>query len=113
MANQHRHQTSLTSGSLIEHTKLPLTTWFLAIYLCWRGQSQWANSATASCSRQPSRARTRTAQHERRRFNTHSAPPQARAVQSNGIFCLPDAGRRRRVGYRLRAASARQKNSLL
>ena len=56
MANQHRHQTSLTSGSLIEHTKLPLTTWFLAIYLCWRGQSQWANSATASCSRQPSRA---------------------------------------------------------
>jgi transposase-like protein len=28
-----RHQTSLTSGSLMEHTKLPLTTWFLAIYL--------------------------------------------------------------------------------
>ena len=28
-----KHQTSLTSGSLMEHTKLPLTTWFLAIYL--------------------------------------------------------------------------------
>lgn len=28
-----RHQTSLTSGSLMEHTKLPLTIWFLAIYL--------------------------------------------------------------------------------
>jgi hypothetical protein len=28
-----RHQTSLTAGSLMEHSKLPLTTWFLAIYL--------------------------------------------------------------------------------
>ena len=28
-----RHQTSLTAGGLMEHTKLPLTTWFLAIYL--------------------------------------------------------------------------------
>ena len=28
-----RHQTSLTSGSVMEHTKLALTTWFLAIYL--------------------------------------------------------------------------------
>ena len=28
-----RHQTSLTAGSLIEHTKLPLAVWFLAIYL--------------------------------------------------------------------------------
>ena len=28
-----RHQTSLTAGSLFEHTKLPLTTWFLAIYM--------------------------------------------------------------------------------
>ena len=27
------HQTSLSAGSLMEHTKLPLTTWFLAIYL--------------------------------------------------------------------------------
>jgi transposase-like protein len=31
--NTCRHQTSLTAGSLLEHTKLPLTTWFLAIYL--------------------------------------------------------------------------------
>ena len=31
--NGCKHQTSLTSGSLMEHTKLPLTTWFLAIYL--------------------------------------------------------------------------------
>ena len=30
--NACRHQTSLTSGSLLEHTKLPLTTWFLAMY---------------------------------------------------------------------------------
>ena len=28
-----RYQSSLTAGSLMEHTKLPLTTWFLAIYL--------------------------------------------------------------------------------
>jgi hypothetical protein len=28
-----RHQTSLTSGTLMENTKLPLRTWFLAIYL--------------------------------------------------------------------------------
>jgi hypothetical protein len=28
-----RHQTSLTAGSLMEHTKLQLTTWFLAVYL--------------------------------------------------------------------------------
>ena len=28
-----RHQASLTAGSLFEHTKLPLRTWFLAIYL--------------------------------------------------------------------------------
>lgn len=31
--NGCRHQTSPTAGSLMEHTKLPLTTWFLAIYL--------------------------------------------------------------------------------
>ena len=31
--NGCRHQTSLTAGSLMEHSKLPLTTWFLAIYL--------------------------------------------------------------------------------
>ena len=31
--NGCRHQTSVTAGSLMEHTKLPLTTWFLAIYL--------------------------------------------------------------------------------
>lgn len=28
-----RHQTSLTAGTLLDSTKLPLTTWFLAIYL--------------------------------------------------------------------------------
>jgi transposase-like protein len=28
-----RHQTSVTAGSMMEHTKLPLTIWFLAIYL--------------------------------------------------------------------------------
>lgn len=28
-----RHQTSLTAGSLLQSTKLPLTIWFLAIYL--------------------------------------------------------------------------------
>jgi transposase-like protein len=27
-----KHQTSLTAGSLFEHTKLPLRTWFLALY---------------------------------------------------------------------------------
>lgn len=29
--NGCRHQTSLTAGSLMEHTKLPLRNWFLAI----------------------------------------------------------------------------------
>ena len=28
-----RHQTSLTAGTVMDSTKLPLTTWFLAIYL--------------------------------------------------------------------------------
>jgi len=28
-----RHQTSLTAGTLFAHSKLPLTTWFLALYL--------------------------------------------------------------------------------
>jgi transposase-like protein len=28
-----RHQTSLMAGTLMEHTKLPLTTWFLAMHL--------------------------------------------------------------------------------
>jgi len=27
------HQTSVTSGTIFEHTKLPLTTWFLGMYL--------------------------------------------------------------------------------
>jgi len=31
--NACRHQASLTSGTLFANTKLPLTTWFLAIYL--------------------------------------------------------------------------------
>lgn len=31
--NGCRHQASLTAGSLMEHTKLPLTVWFLAVYL--------------------------------------------------------------------------------
>ena len=31
--NGCRHQTSLTAGSLFASTKLPLRTWFLAIYL--------------------------------------------------------------------------------
>jgi hypothetical protein len=28
-----RHRTSLTAGSLMEYTKLPLSTWFLTIYV--------------------------------------------------------------------------------
>jgi transposase-like protein len=31
--NECRHQTSVTAGSMMEHTKLPLTKWFLAMYL--------------------------------------------------------------------------------
>jgi hypothetical protein len=30
--NSCRHQTSLTSGTIFENTKLPLTTWFLAMF---------------------------------------------------------------------------------
>ncbi len=40
-----RHQTSLTAGSMMEHTKLPLTTWFLAIYLL--SQAKTGHSALA------------------------------------------------------------------
>jgi hypothetical protein len=28
-----RHQASVTAGTMMEHSKLPLTTWFLAIHL--------------------------------------------------------------------------------
>jgi len=31
--NRCHHQTSITAGTILESTKLPLTTWFLAIYL--------------------------------------------------------------------------------
>lgn len=31
--NSCHHQTSLTAGTILDNTKLPLTTWFLAIYL--------------------------------------------------------------------------------
>lgn len=31
--NKCRHQTSVTAGSMMEHTKLPLTKWFLSMYL--------------------------------------------------------------------------------
>ncbi len=43
--NACRHQTSLTAGGLMEHTKLPLTTWFLAVYLI--GQAKTGISALA------------------------------------------------------------------
>jgi hypothetical protein len=43
--NDCRHQASLTAGSLIEHTKLPLTTWFLAI--CLISQAKTSLSALA------------------------------------------------------------------
>lgn len=56
-----------------------------------------ANSATANCAPQSACPWTRPAhpaRPARSRFNTHSAPPSARAVQSNGIFCLPDPDQR-------------------
>lgn len=37
--NRCHHQTSLTSGTLFEYTKIPLTTWFLAIYLITQSKS--------------------------------------------------------------------------
>lgn len=40
-----RHQAWLTAGCLMEHTKLPLTTWFLATYLI--GQAKTGLSALA------------------------------------------------------------------
>jgi transposase-like protein len=40
-----RHQTSLTAGTLMDSTKLPLRTWFLAIYLI--GQAKTGLSALA------------------------------------------------------------------
>ena len=40
-----RHQTSLTAGSLFQSTKLPLTIWFLAIYLCSQAKTGLASLA--------------------------------------------------------------------
>lgn len=37
-----RHQASLTAGSLMEHTKLPLTTWFLAMHLMTQAKNNVA-----------------------------------------------------------------------
>jgi len=59
--NQCHHQTSLISGTIFEQTKLPLTTWFLAIYLVT--QSKVGLSALAlkreigvSCKHHPNSA---------------------------------------------------------
>jgi hypothetical protein len=54
--NGCRHQTSLTAGSLMERTKLPLTTWSLAIYLISQAktglsaQIQSVEANATSCS---------------------------------------------------------------
>lgn len=37
-----RHQTSLTSGTLMQHSRLKLTQWFLAIYLVTQSKTQIA-----------------------------------------------------------------------
>ncbi|MBK7301092.1 MAG: hypothetical protein IPI79_12625 [Moraxellaceae bacterium] len=37
--NRCHHQTSLISGTLFEHHKVPLTAWFLAIYLITQSKS--------------------------------------------------------------------------
>ena len=37
--HQCRHQTSLTAGTIFEHTKLALSNWFLAIYLLTQHKS--------------------------------------------------------------------------
>jgi len=43
--HQCRRQTSLTSGTIFEYTKLPLTTWFLGMYLL----TQSKNGVSALC----------------------------------------------------------------
>jgi hypothetical protein len=53
--------------------------------------SRSAQTATTSRLREPVCAGARTTPQATRRSNTHSTPPPARAVQSNGIFCPPDA----------------------
>lgn len=40
--SQCHHQASLTAGTLFEHTQLPLTTWFLALYLISQSKSNIA-----------------------------------------------------------------------
>lgn len=40
--NQCNHQTSLYSGTLFEHTLLPLTKWFLAMYLITQSKTNMA-----------------------------------------------------------------------
>jgi hypothetical protein len=37
-----RHQTSLTSGTLMAHSRLPLTKWFLATYLITQSKTSIA-----------------------------------------------------------------------
>ena len=50
--NGCRHQTSLTAGSLMAHTKLPLTTWFLAIYLISQAKTGLSAMATQDATHQ-------------------------------------------------------------
>ena len=43
------HQATLTAGTIMQATKLPLTTWFLAFYLIGQakpGSPRWSSAAT-------------------------------------------------------------------
>jgi hypothetical protein len=80
------HQASLTAGSLMEHTKLPLTTWFLAIYLI--SQAKTGLSALA-LKRQPG-ASYPTAWLLHQKINRAMATQDA-TYQLSGAVQLDDA----------------------
>ena len=54
-----RRQTSLTAGTLIGSTKLPLTKWFLAIYLVSQGKT-WGLSAPMAPAWPPAARKARS-----------------------------------------------------
>jgi len=81
-----RHQTSLTAGSMMEHTKLPLTTWFLAIYLL----SQAKTGLSALALKRDLGVSYPTAWLLHQKIN-HAMAQQEACVHLDGLVQLDDA----------------------
>ena len=103
-----RHQTSLTAGTLMEHNKLPLTTWFLAIHLI--SQSNTGISALAlKCDLGVSYPTAWLLHHKIN--NAMSGQEAARLIE--GAVQLDDAYLRGGSARAARSAEVRRKRRLL